>query len=76
MIKFMVFKTFRVYKTQNLFVIDASVIPVTTSSNPNASILMLAEKAVAIIMKGLNKYAKSLSNCKLMDMFLSFNKCL
>ncbi|KAK9308829.1 hypothetical protein QLX08_001258 [Tetragonisca angustula] len=40
---------FKVYGTKNLYVVDASVLPVLPSGNINAAIIMIAEKAAHII---------------------------
>ncbi|XP_003705938.2 alcohol dehydrogenase [acceptor] [Megachile rotundata] len=42
-------QTYRVYGTKNLYVVDASILPVLPSGNINAAIIMLAEKAARII---------------------------
>ncbi|XP_017796644.1 PREDICTED: glucose dehydrogenase [FAD, quinone] [Habropoda laboriosa] len=42
-------QTFKVYRTKNLYVIDASVLPSLPSGNINAAVLMIAEKAAHII---------------------------
>jgi choline dehydrogenase len=39
----------RVYGTQGLRVIDASVFPTITSGNTNAPTIMVAEKGVALV---------------------------
>ncbi|KAF7988543.1 hypothetical protein HCN44_001116 [Aphidius gifuensis] len=41
---------FRVYGTDNLYVIDASVLPILPSGNINAAVMMLANKASSILL--------------------------
>nr|XP_034193550.1 glucose dehydrogenase [FAD, quinone]-like [Osmia lignaria] len=40
---------YRVYNTKDLYIVDASILPVLPSGNINAAVIMLAEKAARII---------------------------
>lgn len=48
----------RVYGTDNLFVVDASILPGMVTANPSGTILSVAEKAAEKIL-GLSDSAKS-----------------
>lgn len=48
----------RVYGTDNLFVVDASILPGIVTANPTGTILSVAEKAAEKILS-LSKNAKS-----------------
>ncbi|CAH1972274.1 unnamed protein product [Acanthoscelides obtectus] len=63
---------FEVKGTNKLFVVDGSVLPTLPSSNPYASIMMLAEMASDIIKA---KYVFSYSTCDFMEVFIKKNVC-
>ncbi|NP_001136328.2 glucose-methanol-choline (gmc) oxidoreductase [Nasonia vitripennis] len=67
---------FGVYKTSNLFVVDASVLPKLPSGNINAPIVMLAEKAAKLLIKHLNKgTTERLLKCNVQDLFSLLYSC-
>lgn len=43
-------RDFRVFNTNKLYVADGSVLPTLPSANPNAAIIMVAEKVADIIL--------------------------
>ncbi|XP_068992531.1 glucose dehydrogenase [FAD, quinone] isoform X3 [Neodiprion pinetum] len=56
---------FRVYSTENLYVVDASVLPVLPSGNINAVVVMCAEKAARLLIN--KKFLKQRSQCHMTD---------
>ncbi|XP_015599134.1 glucose dehydrogenase [FAD, quinone] isoform X2 [Cephus cinctus] len=51
-------ESFRVHGTENLYVVDASVLPKLPSANINAAVVALAEKASRLLIKNKNKYLR------------------
>ncbi|KAF7273670.1 hypothetical protein GWI33_013617 [Rhynchophorus ferrugineus] len=58
---------FKVQRTNNLYVVDGSVLPTLTSGNINGAILMLAEMASDVIRKS---YFLNTGYCRMSDLFL------
>ncbi|XP_014206694.1 glucose dehydrogenase [FAD, quinone]-like [Copidosoma floridanum] len=66
---------FRVYKTKNLFVVDASVFPRLPSGNIHGPTVMLAEKASRLLTESLKNCNSKVQQCYRNDVFLLSNTC-
>lgn len=57
----------RVFNMKNLYVVDASVLPILPSGNIHAAVIMIAEKAAGLLGKSSKKSSWKLNECHKYD---------